>query len=221
MNNILDLRDQKNTPDLKEAPVIGQTPAPLEPPLIRRAFNFCWEIIKIVVVSLAIIIPVRVYVVQPFIVEGASMSPSFEDGQYLIVDEISYRFNPPRRGDVVIFHPPTDEKTYYIKRVIGLPNETIQLKDEHIFVHNQEYPDGFRLNEANYLIQNRITQEGKTTLNNDEYYVIGDNRDNSLDSRRFGPVKAGDIKGKVFLRAFPFNEFNFFERPIYNILQKK
>lgn len=186
-----------------------------------KAVYSIWEFAKIVVISLAIIIPVRVFIVQPFIVEGASMSPNFEDGQYLIIDEISYRFNPPQRGDVVIFHPPTDHATYYIKRIIGLPGETVELRESHIYIYNEEYPEGFRLNEVNYLPQSRVTQMGKTILQNDEYYVVGDNRDNSLDSRRFGPINKDDIKGKVLIRAFPFSEFNIFERPVYNTLQKE
>lgn len=192
-----------------------------DPPFYKKAINFIWDVIKIIVVSLVIIIPIRIYVIQPFIVEGASMSPNFKHGQYLIIDEISYRFSPPQRGDVVIFHPPSDNITYYIKRVIGLPGETVELRESHIYIYNDEYPNGFRLNETNYLTKSRITQKGKTILKADEYYLIGDNRDNSLDSRRFGPVNITDIKGKVFVRAFPFSEFNFFERPEYNILQTK
>lgn len=190
-----------------------------DPPFYKQATNFVWEIIKIVAVSLIIIIPIRMYVIQPFIVEGASMSPTFEDGQYLIIDEISYRFSLPQRGDVIIFHPPSDSKTYYIKRVIGLPGETIELREGHIYIYNEEYSEGFRLNEANYLINSRITQKGKTVLKDDEYYVVGDNRDNSLDSRRFGPIGPKAIKGKVLIRAFPVSEFSFFERQEYNILQ--
>lgn len=197
----------------------GQSASHSNPPLFKKAIDFIWEIVKIVAVSLAIIIPVRMYVIQPFIVEGASMSPNFEDGQYLIIDEISYRLAPPRRGDVVIFHPPADKKTYYIKRVIGLPGETVELREGNIYIFNQDQPDGFRLNEINYLIKSRVTQAGKTVLKVDEYYLIGDNRDNSLDSRRFGPVTFGRIKGKVLIRAFPFSEFTFFPRSEYNTSQ--
>jgi len=187
-----------------------------DPPFYKKVFSFFWEIVKVVVVSLAIIIPIRVYVIQPFIVEGASMQPNFEDGQYLIIDEISYRFSPPQRGDVVIFHPPNDQKTYYIKRLIGLPGETIELKDGGFFIYNQDNTAGYRLDEIKYLDNSNITQRGKTQLQPDEYYLVGDNRDNSLDSRRFGPVKLANIKGKVLVRAFPFNDFSFFARQKYN-----
>lgn len=219
MGNILDLRENKEVPQPEK--LIENQPVIKDPSFFAKAVYSIWEFAKIVVISLAIIIPVRVFVVQPFIVEGASMSPNFEDGQYLIIDEISYRFNSPQRGDVIIFHPPTDHKTYYIKRVMGLPGETVELRESHIYIYNQEHPEGFRLNEVNYLAKSRITQEGKTSLQSNEYYVMGDNRDNSLDSRRFGPINNNDIKGKVLIRAFPFSEFNIFERPIYNTLQKE
>lgn len=186
-----------------------------DPPAYKKTLDFIWEIIKIAAVSLAIIIPIRMYVVQPFIVEGASMLPNFSDGQYLIIDEISYRFAPPKRGDVVIFHPPGDNKTFYIKRIIGLPGETVELREGNIYVTNSENSDGFRLNEINYLSKSHVTQIGKTVLGEGEYYLLGDNRENSLDSRRFGPVNADQIKGRVLIRAFPFNEFSVFEEQRY------
>ena len=155
------------------------------------------------------------YVIQPFIVDGDSMAPNFYDGEYLIVDEISYRFSPPKRGDVVIFHPPQSPKTYYIKRIIGLPGEGIELKDGKIYIYNDMYPKGIRLNEANYLTKSRINETSQVELKDDEYYVIGDNRDNSLDSRRFGPLKLSHIKGRALLRAFPFNSFTVFKTTEY------
>jgi len=219
MNNVLDLRNNNDKEEANNQPeLINSEPLNSQPSFFKKTFSFVWEVAKIVVISLIIIVPIRVYVVQPFIVEGASMQPNFEDGQYLIIDEISYRFNSPQRGDVAIFHPPTDSKTYYIKRVIGLPGETVELREGNIYIYNDEYPEGFRLNESNYLIKSRITQIGKTSLKDNEYYLVGDNRDNSLDSRRFGPVKIDNIKGKVFVRAFPFDDFGVFERPEYNIL---
>ena len=214
MNNILDLRAKDDredeTPPAKEPLVIDS-----EPSGFKKFFQYAWEIIKIVVISLVIIVPIRLYVVQPFIVEGDSMTPNFHDGEYLIVDEISYRFRAPQRGEVVILHPPQAEKTYYIKRVIGLPGETLELRDGRIYIYNDEFPDGRVLSEVNYLTKNQITEMAKVTLKADEYYVFGDNRDNSLDSRRIGPIPLQNIKGRAILRAFPFNKFTIIKAPEY------
>ena len=213
--NTLDLRDKET---IEEEKNISFSPSPLEPSSLKKAGNFVWEVVKIVVISLAIIIPIRIFVVQPFIVEGASMTPNFYDGEYLIVDEISYRFQEPKRGDVVIFHPPQSPKVYYIKRIIGLPGETIKVEEGRIDIYNTQHPDGIRLNELDYSINNDIpsNESYDVTLDSDEYYLIGDNRTNSMDSRRFGSVNLDFIKGKAWVRAFPFNRFTIFEAPTYN-----
>ena len=212
---VLDLRDKENG---QPAENLDLTPKPAGPSGLKKAGFFIWEIFKIVIVSLAIIIPIRMFVVQPFIVEGASMSPNFHDGEYLIVDEISYRFSEPKRGEVVIFHPPQDRKVYYIKRVIGLPGETIEIKNGKIYIYNAENEDGVLLNEGDYSLDHNIpvNEQYKETLGENEYYLIGDNRTNSLDSRRLGPIKFSFIKGRAWVRAFPFDRFTVFEPQSYN-----
>ena len=179
----------------------------------KGILNFFLELIKIVIISLAIIIPIRAYVAQPFYVEGASMEPNFYDKEYLIIDEISYRFTEPERGDVVIFHPPNNPKQYYIKRIIGLPNETVEIKDNNIIIYNKEHPDGFILDESQYLEGQsfNISKDTKfSPLGDNQYFVLGDNRSNSMDSRRLGPINRSSIKGQVLVRAFPFNRFTIF-----------
>lgn len=179
----------------------------------KMVLSFFLELIKIVVISLAIIIPIRAYVAQPFYVEGASMEPNFYDKEYLIVDEISYRFGEPERGDVVIFRPPNNYSVYYIKRIIGLPGETVEIINNQLKIYNTEYPEGFFLDESKYLDEetfNTAEEKKYQTLTNDEYFVLGDNRQNSMDSRRFGVIKRSNIKGQVFLRALPFNRFTIF-----------
>jgi len=174
-------------------------------------FSFVLELIKIIIISLAIIIPIRAYVAQPFYVEGASMEPTFYDKEYLIIDELSYRFNDPQRLDIVIFRPQNNYKVYYIKRIIGLPGETIELKNNQIIIYNVDNPQGFILDESVYLAGfDFSTDNQKTTLGPDEYFVMGDNRNNSLDSRRIGPIKINQLKGKVLLRAYPFNRITIF-----------
>src|SRR5665811_1655226 len=103
---------------------------------MRKFFLFVWEIVKVVSISLAIILPVRYYLIQPFYVKGASMEPNFHDQEYLIVDEISYRFKAPERGQVIVFRYPRNPQEYFIKRVIGLPNEDVQIRDGQVVIYN-------------------------------------------------------------------------------------
>src|SRR3989344_1622129 len=134
-----------------------------------------WEIVRFVIITLVIVVPVRAYIAQPFIVSGLSMAPSFPDGEYLIIDELSYLLREPKRDEVIVFHYPKDPSKFFIKRVVNLPGETVT-------IYNQSYP-----------------------LGADEYFVLGDNRPMSLDSRVWWPVQKKLIKGRVFLRLFPFN----------------
>ncbi|MFW0862133.1 MAG: signal peptidase I [Candidatus Komeilibacteria bacterium] len=180
--------------------------------------DFVFEMIKVLVVSLIIIVPIRAYVVQPFYVDGASMEPNFHDGEYLIVDEISYRFKDPQRGDIVIFHPPDNPKVYYIKRIIGMPNEVVDIKNGEIKIYENDSPDPLIVDESKYLTKDyylRPSEKYHVKLGEGEYYLMGDNRPNSLDSRRLGPISELHIKGKVALRAFPFDKFTVIKPPIY------
>jgi len=168
--------------------------------------SFVWETAKIVIISLAIIIPIRYFLFQPFFVRGASMEPNFEDGEYLIVNEISYRFHEPGRGDVIIFRYPKDPTQYYIKRVIGLPNEVVRIEEGGVIIVNSENPKGFVLDEPYLSEENKYTF-GNLEMNLDEndYFVLGDNRSASSDSRSWGAVPRHYIIGWAWIRAWPFN----------------
>ena len=164
-----------------------------------RAF---WkELIQLVLFSLLIVVPFRLYVAQPFIVDGASMDPTFDSGAYLIVDELTYQWKTPERGSVLVFKYPKDPSKSFIKRVIGLPGETVSISDGEVIIKNSQYPDGFKLDEpyvkwikrdsANYVV-------GKN-----EYFVMGDNRAASADSRIWGAVPRDNVVGRPFIRFFP------------------
>ena len=170
---------------------------------------FLWETAKLAVISLVIILPIRYYIIQPFFVLGASMEPNFENGDYLIIDEISYRLNQPQRGDVIVFKYPNNPKQYYIKRIIGLPGEIIAISDEEILIKNKENLEGFVLKE-DYLSGIATNGNISATLGFDEYYVLGDNRGASSDSRMWGALKEEFIVGKALLRAFPFDKAGVF-----------
>ena len=186
--------------------------------MVKNFFSYVFELIKVVAVSLAIIIPVRYYLIQPFYVKGASMEPNFYDKEYLIIDEISYRFHEPVRGDIIVFRYPRNPEEYFIKRVIALPGEKAQIKDGSAYIYNQANPQGLKLEET-YLPAGDKTyglNEEIITLGANEYYVLGDNRNSSKDSRSFGPVDKKLITGRVLLRGWPFGRINVFSAPEYS-----
>lgn len=183
----------------------------------KMALSFLFELIQVLVISLAIIIPVRYFLIQPFYVKGASMEPNFFDHEYLIIDELSYRFRHPNRGDIVVFRYPNDPKQYFIKRVIGLPGETVDIVNGRIKVFNDAHPNGVTLDEKIYLDQEVTATIHTVTLKSNEYYVLGDNRTASLDSRYFGPVQRNLIVGRVWVRGWPIDRWKVFEGPAYGL----
>lgn len=178
----------------------------------QKSVKFVWDLVKVICISLAIIIPVRYFLIQPFYVKGASMEPTFYDHEYLIINEIGYRFNEPTRGEVVVFKYPKDPSQYFIKRVIGLPGEKVEIKDGQVFIYTKD-DKKFMLDESKYLDSRVITNGNKVnewTLGPDEYYVMGDNREQSLDSRYFGPIFKDLIVGKVWFRGWPVSRIVLF-----------
>lgn len=183
--------------------------------MIRNFFSFAFDLIKIVTISLAIIMPVRYFLIQPFYVQGSSMEPNFHTSEYLIVNEIGYRFSDLERGDVIVFKYPVNPQEYFIKRIVALPGESIEFRDGDVYIYNDAFKDGVILDEE-YLPEDRETySNGRNEivkLTDDEYFVLGDNRNSSKDSRVFGPVKKRLVIGSVLLRAWPFE---LFDTPIY------
>lgn len=175
----------------------------------RKSFGRdIFEILKVLVISLAIVLPIRYFIVQPFIVRGASMEPNFENSEYLIIDELSYYFREPNRGESIVFRYPRDPRQFFIKRIIGLPGERVELKGGKIKIHNKEYSDGFTLQEPYLSLPNRATYpELSVALKEDEFFVLGDNRDFSSDSRVWGVLERRFIVGRAAFRAWPFDRF--------------
>ena len=162
-----------------------------------------WNFIFIVVL---ILLPIRLFVAEPFLVYGSSMEPNFDTGDYLVVDELTYRFEEPKRGDVVVLQPPTDKTKHFIKRIIGLPGETVDVKGSIVTIYNTENPEGFTLIEP--YLQFFSDKESRVTLKNNEYYVMGDNRSVSYDSRSWGPLPRENITGRAFLRLYPLQSIS-------------
>ncbi len=171
---------------------------------------FILEMVKVAVLAGITIALVRYYLFKPFYVKGASMEPNFHEKEYLIIDELSYRFREPIRGEVIVFRFPEDPKEYFLKRVIGLSGETIKITQGKVYVYNTENPEGFELQE-NYLPDDLITEGDKVfKIGENQIYVLGDNRPNSFDSRRFGPVDKSLIVGRAWLRGWPLNKLSIF-----------
>ena len=169
----------------------------------KEVLAFVWETAKIIIISLAIILPIRYYLVQPFFVKGASMEENFHDGDYLLVDEISYRLEAPQRGDVIVFRYPENPSQFFIKRIIGLPGETVEVKDNKVIVYNEENKEGLALGESYLASYQQTNGNSRVSLDNNNYYVLGDNRLQSSDSRRWGTLDKKLIIGKAWLRLWP------------------
>ena len=191
------------------------SPAEILLPGMRAIFSFIWEIIKVVVISLLIVVPIRYFVIQPFFVKGMSMEPTFDDGQYLIIDEISYRIEAPERGEVIVFKYLHDPSQYYIKRIIGLPGETVEIVGGGIIIYNSENPNGQVLEEKYLFKDLKTIGDMKVFLKGDEYFVLGDNRSASSDSRRWGPLDKDYIIGRAWIRVWPFDTAKVFAAPGY------
>ncbi len=151
---------------------------------------------------------VRIYIAAPYLVSGASMDPSFETLDYLVIDRVSYRLEDPVRGDVIVFKYPHDPSRSFIKRIIGLPGETVVLQGETVLVRNAEHPEGFILSEPYIAAQNTRPTEMTMQLKEDQYFVMGDNRRASADSRTWGALPKQNIVGRALVRLFPFNEID-------------
>ncbi len=185
---------------------------------------FVWDFAKVILIALLIILPIRFFIFQPFIVSGSSMEPNFSNGQYLIIDEVSYRFSDPARGDVIVLRYPKDPKQFFIKRIIGLPGDTVTVDNGRVTITNDSNSKGVTVAEE-YLPSQGLTFPHNTTiiggkktltLKSDEYFMMGDNRLASSDSRDWGPLEKNEIVGKVFVRVLPLSEFMKFKGPVYS-----
>ena len=181
---------------------------------MNKFIAFCWEVLKIIVLALLIVIPIRYFLFQPFMVKGQSMIPSFHEGDYLIIDQISYRLREPKRGEVIVFRFPDSPSQRFIKRIIGLPGEEIEVKDGQVTIYQNS--ESIILDESDYLPYSLETMGNlRESLGENEYFVLGDNRTVSSDSRRWGAVPEKNIIGRVFFRLWPVNALAKIEAPAY------
>ncbi|MBI2113250.1 MAG: signal peptidase I [Candidatus Wildermuthbacteria bacterium] len=180
---------------------------------MKGLVSFILDSLKILIIALLIVLPIRAFVFQPFLVRGASMEPNFHNGDYLIVDELSYRFRDPSRGEVVVLRFPGNPSQNYIKRIIGLPGETVEVKDGKVFITRES--KSTELDEEYLSSWLETPGSLKKNLGEKEYFVMGDNRPYSSDSRAWGTLEREFIVGKALLRVFPLNMFTAIAAPTY------
>lgn len=197
------------TPDTTHEDTAVHAHKPVHPAEHNDVWRFGAELIRTAIIVTVLAVAIRTLAVQPFVVEGSSMFPRFETSDFLIVDKITYRFEAPSRGDIIVFKYPYDLQTNYVKRVIGLPGETVKIQDGQVIVINSTYPNGVILDEP-YVSAGNTTTLPVTSASNefvvpaDKYFVLGDNRRASSDSREWGFLPKEDIIGRVFVQAYPF-----------------
>lgn len=181
--------------------------SPIETPK-KTLWADIWEWVKIIAIALIISLPIRFFIAEPFIVNGASMDPTFATGQFLIVDRLTYRFEAPSRGDVIVFEYPNNPSTYYIKRIIGLPGETVDMKDGIVTISKPSTTSAtssekITIKEPYIEDAHRSHDTFHESLGSTEYFVMGDNRAESSDSRVWGPLDKHFIVGRPIVRLFP------------------
>lgn len=185
---------------------------------IRRTIAGIFDFLQGIVVVLAVMVMIYLFIMSPQEINGQSMDPTFHNGEYILTNKVEYKFEEPKRGDIVIFKSPRNKDIDYIKRVIGLPGERVKLEN------NAFYINGTRLDETAYLDPGIIifggsylTEGSEIVVPEGKYFVAGDNRPHSSDSREFGPIAKEDFIGKALLRYFPFDRAGLIKNPVYHL----
>jgi signal peptidase I len=188
--------------------------------IVKSISGFFLDLVETAVIGLSFFLIVYLFFMQPHQVNGKSMYPTFESGDYLLTDKVSYKTGDPKRGDVIVFHAPdsagcpTGTGCDFIKRIIAVPGETVAVHDDKVFINGEELIE-------NYLPEDYITSAGKfingrtITIGPNEYFAVGDNRSHSSDSRVWGPVDKSEIVGKAFFRYWPVSELGLIEKVEY------
>ncbi|MBP7740783.1 signal peptidase I [Candidatus Woesebacteria bacterium] len=188
--------------------------------VIKSISGFFLDLVETSVIGLSFFLIVYLFFMQPHQVNGQSMVPTFQSGDYLLTDKISYRTGNPQRGDVIVFHAPpeagcpTGTGCDFIKRILAVPGESVAVHDNHVYVNGQAVeesyiPDDFQTAPGKFI-------SGRTvTMGPDEYFAVGDNRSHSSDSRVWGPVDKSEIVGKAFFRYWPLNQAGQIKRVTY------
>ncbi len=175
---------------------------------LKNVFGVFWEFIEAAVFALAIFVVVYLFLFQPNQVKGHSMEPTFHDGEYILTDKVSFKLGLPQRDDVVVFLSPKNAEVDYIKRIIALPGEQVKIASGKVYVNDKLMNESAYLGPGVYTgPESFLSENQEITVPEGKYFVMGDNRPGSSDSRDFGPVVPGEFVGKVFFRYWPLDRF--------------
>ena len=178
-------------------------------------FGPFWEILKVVAIVFVSAIIIRGFVAQPFIVEGSSMEPDFHNGEYLLIEKLGYHLHEPVRGDVIVFKYPNNTEVNYIKRIVGLPGETVRIFENQVFVNGKKLNESYLSPDEKTIVSQSPETPYEVALNSEQYFVMGDNRQHSSDSREWGPLAKEFIIGKSALVLYPRQNFSAVASPSY------
>ena len=197
------------TPEVKadgesSEPLVDRSPVTEAEPQPSMSWMMLRELIETIVLSLVIFLLIR-QVVQNYRIESHSMEPSFYEGEFILVNKLAYRLGAPERGDVLVFHNPGNPDEDYIKRIIGLPGDTVEIRDGDVIINGKILDEPFPHRET------PSTPFEQIVIEPDHLFVIGDNRPSSSDSRVFGQLSEDLVVGKAWLRVWPFNKFGIIE----------
>ena len=181
--------------------------------MVKHAVAVIFDFLQTIVLAAAMFVIIYLFVGQPHIVKGASMEPEFLNSDYILTEKVSYKFNQPERGDIIVFEAPNRQNADYIKRVVGLPGETVMVKEGSVYVNGELLNESY---EPNNTDPAQFMKEGKEiVVPEDTYIVMGDNRPHSSDSREFGPVSIESIIGRAIIRYWPFGRITQIARPLF------
>lgn len=179
---------------------------------------FLMEIMETIVFVGSLFIVVYLFVMQPNQIKGASMAPTFENGNYIFTSKVTYKMREPIQGDIVVFHSIRNPDIEYIKRIIGIPGDTVLIQDQEVFINGSLLTENY-ISAKTTLIPGSYIKDGEAiTVPQGHYFVMGDNRPRSSDSREFGPIEFDSIVGQVFYRYFPVNQMGKVENPLSQAL---
>lgn len=183
--------------------------------ILRKIYNFLIDTIQTFLLAAAVFLVIYAFLLRPFEVKGDSMYPNFKDGEYILTNLISLRLGNPKIGDVVVFKAPNDKEKDYIKRVVGLPGDTVSMKDGNVYVNGVEFDESKFLKPDIQTSVGAFLAEGQeATVPEDSFFVLGDNRPYSSDSREWGFVRKSDLIGISFFVYWPLGEMQIVKNPL-------
>lgn len=184
---------------------------------LKRIIGAFFDFLQGIVVVLAVLVMIYLFIMSPQEISGASMEPNFHNGEYILTNKVQTKFRAPQRGDVVVFKSPKNKEVDYIKRIIGLPGDTVKLSANKFYVNGQVVDEPYLPADIVVFGGSYLQEGAEIVVPPGTYFVSGDNRPHSSDSREFGPIAMEDFIGTVFFRYWPVSQMGVIPHPTYNI----